>query len=394
MQPHSLYLHIPFCKHRCGYCDFNTYAGMDDLIPAYANALQAEIRAFADASGQRIPIHTIYFGGGTPSLMPAKYITAILESIDQRFELLPDSEITLEVNPGTVDLNYFRDLHKSGVNRISMGVQSANPEELRLLERQHGYADAIHAVKYARQAGFDNLSVDLIFGLPYQKLSTWQHSLELALALNPEHISLYALTIEHGTPLGHWVSRGLLPVPNPDTAADMYEWTMQHLEGHGFNHYEISNWARRSEEGAEFSSRHNLQYWRNLPYIGFGAGAHGYIDGMRIANVLAPTAYIERCTNGKPTKFPRTPASVNVKPIDTRTEMGETLMMGLRLIQEGVSNSVFQARFGKPLTDVYREEIEELGNLDLLEWAGVENDMLRLTPRGRLLGNQVFVRFI
>lgn len=367
---------------------------MEDLIADYALALQAEIKAFAQAAGEQIPIHTIFFGGGTPSLMPAAELAAILDTVDQHFDVLPGAEISLEANPGTVDLDYFRALHRHGVNRISMGVQSANPNELRMLERQHGYEDAIHAVKWARQAGFENLSVDLIFGLPHQELSTWQHSVELALGLNPQHISLYALTIEHGTPLKNWVDRGLLPLPDSDKAADMYEWTMQHLEGHGFNHYEISNWARRSEEGAEFSSRHNLQYWRNLPYIGFGAGAHGYIDGMRIANVLAPTAYIERCTNGKPTKFPRTPASVNVKPIDTRTEMGETMMMGLRLIQEGVSNSVFQARFGKPLTDVYREEIEELGNLDLLEWAGVENDMLRLTPRGRLLGNQVFVRFI
>ncbi|MCH7664216.1 MAG: radical SAM family heme chaperone HemW, partial [Chloroflexi bacterium] len=231
-----MYLHIPFCKHRCGYCDFNAYAGMDDLIPAYASALQAEIRAFAAGSDRRIPIHTIYFGGGTPSLMPAENIAAILESIEQHFEVLADAEITLEANPGTVDLNYFRDIYQSGVNRISMGVQSANPEELRLLERQHGYADAIQAVKYARLAGFDNLSVDLIFGLPYQKLSTWQHSLELALALNPEHISLYALTIEHGTPLGHWVSRGLLPVPDADTAADMYEWTMRHLDANGYQH--------------------------------------------------------------------------------------------------------------------------------------------------------------
>ena len=394
MQPHSLYLHIPFCKHRCGYCDFNTYAGMDDLIPAYANALQAEIRAFADASGQRIPIHTIYFGGGTPSLMPAKYITAILESIDQRFELLPDSEITLEVNPGTVDLNYFRDLHKSGVNRISMGVQSANPEELRLLERQHGYADAIHAVKYARQAGFDNLSVDLIFGLPYQKLSTWQHSLELALALNPEHISLYALTIEHGTPLGHWVSRGLLPVPNPDTAADMYEWTMGHLDSHGYQHYEVSNWARPSGPGSAFASRHNLQYWRNLDYIGLGAGAHGYVDELRIANVLAPAAYIRRCSKGTAKKFPRTPATVNAKKIDTRTEMGDTMMMGLRLLQEGVSTQSFERRFGQSLEQVYGEEITDLKKLDLLEWAGESDDILRLTQRGRLLGNQVFMRFI
>ena len=393
MQPFSLYLHIPFCKHRCGYCDFNTYAGMDDLIPAYANALQAEIRAFADASGQRIPLHTIYFGGGTPSLMPAGKITAILESIDQRFEVLPDCEITLEANPGTVDLNYFRDLLKSGVNRISMGVQSANPEELRLLERQHGYADAIHAVKYARQAGFDNLSVDLIFGLPYQQLSTWQHSLELALALSPEHISLYALTIEHGTPLGHWVSRGLLPVPNPDIAADMYEWTMENLDVHGYRHYEVSNWARVGQ-GGSFASRHNLQYWRNLDYIGMGAGAHGYVADMRIANVLAPAAYIRRCSKGTAKKFPRSPATVNVKKIDTRTEMGDTMMMGLRLLQEGVSTQSFERRFGQSLEQVYGEEINDLKKLDLLEWAGESDEILRLTPKGRLLGNQVFMRFI
>lgn len=394
MQPHSLYLHIPFCKHRCGYCDFNTYAGMEDLIGDYTLALQAEIKAFAQAAGERIPLHTVFFGGGTPSLLPEADLAAILNTVDQNYDVLPGAEISLEANPGTVDLTYFKSLRQHGINRISMGVQSANPNELRLLERQHGFEDAIQAVKWARQAGFDNLSVDLIFGLPYQELSTWRHSLELALGLNPQHISLYALTIEHGTPLKSWVNRGLLPVPDSDKAADMYEWTMEYLDGRGYEHYEISNWARRTEGGISFSSRHNLQYWRNLPYIGLGAGAHGYMNGLRIANVLAPAAYIERCSNGKQAKFPRTPASLNIKPIDTQTEMGETMMMGMRLIQEGVSSKVFQDRFGRSLHKVYGEEIKDLQDFGLVEWGGVDNEALRLTPKGRLLGNQVFSRFI
>lgn len=387
MKDYSIYLHIPFCTHRCGYCDFNTYAGLEGLIPRYALALRREITLAAQAAGERLPAHTVFFGGGTPSLLPASEMEGILCALHDSFTLVEGAEITLEANPGTLSPEYLRDLHRLGANRLSLGVQSANPRELRLLERQHSYNDVIQAVTWARQAGFDNLNLDLIFGLPEQTLATWQHTLELALGLRPEHFSLYALTLEHGTPFGHWAERGLLPLPDPDLAADMYEWAGERLEADGYVHYEISNWSR----GESLVCRHNLQYWRDLPYIGLGAGAHGYAGGVRTANVLAPAAYIQRCLEGETQAFPRTPATASATPVDRQSEIGEMMMMGLRLTREGVSDAVFRERFGQGLLDLFPRQIERLAQIGLLEWA---SDSLRLTPRGRLLGNQVFMEFV
>ncbi len=391
MEPYSLYLHIPFCTHRCGYCDFNTYAGLDDLIPAYVGALRREIRLLGDAAGERLPAHTIFFGGGTPSLLPPVELERIFNALQQAFDLQPGLEVTLEANPGTVSRDSLRAYRSLGVNRLSLGMQSASPEELRILEREHSVFDVIQAVKAARQAGFEDLNLDLIFGLPGQSLATWQRTLELALGLAPEHLSLYALSVEHGTPLSHWVGRGALPEPDPDLAADMYEWSSERLDQAGFGQYEISNWACRDGVSSLRSCRHNLQYWRNLPYLGLGAGAHGYAGGFRIANALVPAAYIQRLNEGVAQPFPRTPAAASAIAVDRPAEIGETMMMGLRLTQEGVSSAAFLKRFGEPLEDVFPKQIEKLTRQGLLEWAG---ERLRLTPRGRLLGNRVFVEFI
>lgn len=394
MAPYSIYLHIPFCIHRCAYCDFNTYAGIEDQIPGYVDALCREIEQGAVSAGERLPVHTIFFGGGTPSLLTPAQVERILSTLERVFNFQPDIEITLEANPGTVSLPYWKKLHSIGVNRLSLGMQSANTEQLRLLERQHGLFDVLQAVEWARTAGFDSLNLDLIFGIPYQTQEMWQETLERTLLLRPDHLSLYALTLEHGTPMQNWVNRGLLPAPDDDLAADMYEAASQRLMEAGFVQYEISNWARRDEKGKIYACRHNLQYWRNLPYLGFGAGAHGYARGVRTANVLSPAAYIKRCMSGSSQEFPRTPATVEVNPINQQAEIGETMMMGLRLTQEGVSKEVFEARFGRALTSVYNQQIDRLKKLGLLEWAGVDGDILRLTTRGRLLGNQVFMEFI
>ena len=406
MVPYSLYLHIPFCRHRCGYCDFNTYAGIENSIPDYVFALCREIEFVATSAGQRLPVHTIFFGGGTPSLLPVGQLECIFQALHDSFDLLPDIEITLEANPGTLSLAYLSDLVRLGVNRLSLGVQSANPQELLLLERQHSYSDVIQAVTWARQAGFNNLNLDLIFGLPGQALQTWQQTLELALNLCPEHFSLYALTLEHGTPLAHWADRGLIAEPDPDLAADMYEWASERLDTAGYQQVEISNWGRRLPDKPSgervLACRHNMQYWRNLPYLGLGAGAHGYTSGVRTVNVLAPRTYINRLNSGESglnkqqgsLAFPRTPATQTVQVIDRATEIGETMMMGLRLTQAGVSRSEFLQRFGERLEDLFRAEIQDLLQLGLLEWAGSDQDVLRLTPGGRLLGNQVFYRFI
>ncbi len=244
MTLYSIYLHIPFCVHRCGYCDFNTYAGLQNLIPSYVEALCSEARIIHQALGQRLDVQTVFFGGGTPSLLPLHAIERILDTLAQCFSLLPDSEISLEANPGTVSLEYLQGLFASGVNRLSLGMQTANPSELQLLERQHDYLDVIHAVTWARKAGFSNLNLDLIFGLPGQDLPSWQRNLALALQLNPEHLALYALTVEHGTPLGTWTRRGLLSEPDADLAAGMYETASETLDLNGYTQYEISNWAR------------------------------------------------------------------------------------------------------------------------------------------------------
>ena len=395
MTDHALYLHIPFCAHRCAYCDFTTYAGQDDKIPAYVDALIREIELVA--ASKRITAKSIFFGGGTPSLLASNQLASIMDALRTNFDLLADSEISLEANPGTVSAKYLQELYSAGFNRISFGVQSAHPDDLLLLERIHDFLDVIRSVKWARQAGFKNISLDLIFGLPEQSLRRWQNTLKSALDLNPEHLSIYALTIEEGTPFGHWANRGMIPLPNPDLAADMYEWASEFLIKNEYVQYEISNWARKSSPSKEFSPytcEHNLQYWRNLPYLGFGAGAHGYSAKMRYSNVLGVRKYInalKEATTAKGLKFPFSPAMINQEEIDLKTEMNEMLMLGLRLTQEGVSNQVFQARFGKKIEDVFSEEVDKLLKLNLLEWSGED---LRLTPQAYLVGNQVFYHFV
>lgn len=388
-----MYVHIPFCRHRCAYCDFNTYAGKEGRIEAYTDALCLEIRSLARGAHARLPVHTIFFGGGTPSLVPPAGLSRVIETLAQSFDLSHQAEISLEANPGTLSLPYLENLRRIGFNRLSLGMQSAHPDDLRLLERQHDYVDVVQAVKWARQAGFSNLNLDLIFGIPGQSLERWRRTLDLALALRPEHLSLYALTLEHGTPFERWSAHGLVPQADPDLAADMYETAEERLAREGYLHYEISNWAKVIDGLARVCA-HNLQYWHNWPYLGFGAGAHGYAGGYRTANVLGIEAYIRRCHSGDERAFPFSPATVNALPIDRFTEMQETMMVGLRLTEEGVSTHEFRSRFGKDIREVFGKDVEDLLNLGLLEWSGDDHSRLRLTTRGRLLGNQVFMRFV
>jgi len=282
-------------------------------------------------------------------------------------------------------------MHAMGVNRLSLGMQSAHPGELRLLERQHSFQEVDLAMQWARKAGFENINLDLIFGLPHQRLMDWQDSVKLALSLMPQHLSLYNLTLEHGTPLESLVGRGILPHPDPDIGADMFLWAMEYLGSEGWRHYEISNWAREGVNGQSFTCAHNMQYWRNYPYIGLGAGAHGFVGGYRVADVLSPAAYIERCFEGAPGGFPRTPATVSAIQVDEYLEMQETMMMGLRLLDEGVSSTAFARRFGKRLEEIFLKEVSKLHGLDLIE---KKEDRWLLTAKGRMLGNQVFLEFV
>jgi oxygen-independent coproporphyrinogen-3 oxidase len=392
MENHSIYVHIPFCRRRCGYCDFNTFAGLDHLIEPYIRTVLKEIEWYG--SRAEIPVHTVYFGGGTPSLLAPELVDNLMSAIRENFDLLPESEVTMEANPGTVDAGNLRGYLGAGINRLSLGVQSAVPEELRLLDRLHGYPEAVEAVKLARQAGFENLSFDLIYGLPDQQVADWEVSLEAVLELEPEHLSLYALTVEEGTPLASRVAQGIVTEPDPDAAADIYEWTIERLESLGWVQYEISNWVSQDMPGIGLLSRHNLQYWLNQPYFGIGAGAHGFVFGSRYENVSFPASYIRAFSGGGDEGQPFSKAVVSREEIDHFTEMQETMMMGLRLVQAGVSRSRFHERFGEDFSDVFAEEIKELLEKDLVEWVGEGGQSLRLTRRARLLGNQVFRYFV
>ncbi len=401
--PLSLYFHIPFCTHRCAYCDFNTYAGQEDAIPAYVDALCAEINFIGTAAksySYTNKVHTIFFGGGTPSLLSPKQFEIIFKAIRANFSLTEDAEISIEANPGTVSLDSLQALRRIGINRISFGVQSANTEELHMLERAHNFFQVIDAVSFARKAGFDDLNLDLIYGLPEQTLRTWQTTLQRIVDLNPEHISAYALTLEHGTPFGKWSSRGILPLPDPDLAAEMYEYAEEFLAGHGFVQYEISNWAKNGQRS--YACRHNLQYWRGLPYLAFGAGAHGYANGYRYSNALRIKTYIDRLTDldsrSPELHFPLSPATVNQHTQNPQDEMSEYMMTNFRLVHAGVSESDFRLRFGSALLDVYPVEIAELLKNGLIEKINMseskDSDIFRLSKRGRLLGNQVFMQFV
>lgn len=395
----SLYIHVPFCRVRCRYCDFNTYAGLQHLTAAYVTCLAREIAEAPALLGDpaRIPVSTVYIGGGTPTVLTSEQLERVLDSVRGTFALAPDAEVTLEANPGTVDLGSLREVRAMGVNRLSLGVQSLDEAALVALGRIHTAAEAQQAYAWARQSGFDNINLDFMYGLPGQDLAAWRRTLGRALALAPDHLSLYALTLEDDTPLGRDVACGDVTLPDDDVVADMYEAAEEILDQRGFVHYEISNWARPGHE-----CRHNLVYWRNGAYLGFGAGAHssqpldrlnrrpGGVDPVpgacwvRWSNVPRPEDYIERCRRG---------VSL-VGSADTLSQedvMAETMFLGLRLVQEGVEGRVFRRRFGRNLGEEYGPTLRELAALGLLE---THKGRLRLTAKGRLLGNEVFQRFL
>lgn len=395
MEPTSVYLHIPFCHHRCAYCDFNTYAGQESKIPAYVQALCNEITRVTGKVHAKYPIHTIFFGGGTPSLLTVDQMEKILNTLRSAFEFSSELEISLEANPGTTSKEYLSVLRKIGINRLSMGMQSAQPEELKLIQREHDFPDVIHSVEWARLAGFENINLDLLFAIPGQSLDSWRFSLERALELNIEHLSLYSLTVEEGTPLSQWVNRGLLKQTDDDLAADMMEIASERLRSANFEQYEISNWALNNGDGKNYQCQHNLQYWRNQPYFGFGAGAHGCIGGYRIANTRGISEYIHLVEAGveneKP--FPFSPTTVEITELNQTISMQETMMVGLRLTQEGVSREKFLQTYNLDMEDVFGKEIKKLTSQGLLEWIN-RSSSLRLTPRGRYLGNRVFMEFV
>ncbi len=392
----AVYIHIPFCAQRCSYCDFNTYAGLDNLIPAYVQAVCQEI----EMVGQSLPssyskkFHTVYFGGGTPSLLSPEDIQKILIALERNLGFDENVEISLEANPGTLSLEKMKAYVDIGINRLSLGFQSANEHELRLLGRIHTLDDVLKSVEFARLAGLRNLNLDLIYGLPGQSLAEWRHTLQVALSLDVEHLSLYSLTIEEGTSLNAQILQGQLPYPDSDFAADCYELARERLASCGYLHYEISNWAKKRSGEEIYFCRHNLQYWKNREYFGFGAGAHGFVNGFRLVNALHPSTYIEKMILAQSYPFPLSAATVIAHPINREEEMRDTVLLGLRLVEQGVGDLEFAQRFGKTLTQAFPREIHRLLRKRLVEWIETDQRRLRLTRFGQLLGNQAFIEFV
>ena len=290
----GLYVHVPFCLTRCGYCDFNAYAGQSHLGPAYAEALRREADLHAtEWAGVRFV--SVFFGGGTPTTLPAETLGALVEAFRQRFEIAPDAEITSEANPDTVHRRYLERLREAGINRLSIGVQSFDPTVLASLERVHSADSARRAFGEARAAGFDDVNLDFIYGALGETVESWRRTVDEAIALSPEHLSCYALTVEPNTPLGHRVSTGRIPPPDPDLQADLYEAACERLAVAGYDHYEVSNWARPGYE-----CLHNLGYWEGRPYLGLGAGAHSFRDGRRWWNLRLPQRYLDVVAEGRP----------------------------------------------------------------------------------------------
>jgi len=384
----GLYVHIPFCQAKCSYCDFPSYAGLQKLYGDYVEALCREASRCASAWGDS-RFDTIFFGGGTPSVLPPSEIARVLAASRQGLHVQDDAEITIEANPGTVGLGDLIALRQAGVNRLSLGVQSLHDSELRLLGRIHDAGQAVRAYGLARQAGFRNISLDLIFGLPAQHFDSWRETVVRALDLEPEHLSLYALSVEEGTPLARQIAEGLLPPPDDDLAADMYEMAEETLDRAGYEHYEISNWARRGRERGNvqdpptLACKHNIKYWTDQPYLGLGTAAHSY-DGLhRWANTSDPAEYIERMMGDDD-------AVVQIDEIGPSRHMSDWMILGLRLVA-GVTWRAFKARFVIELRAVYGKQIDELAAGGLLT---VDTQGVRLTTRGRLLGNRAFVQFL
>ncbi|MEA4930018.1 MAG: radical SAM family heme chaperone HemW [Anaerolineaceae bacterium] len=388
----GIYLHIPFCRRRCKYCDFITYAGKDELMLAYFESLVSELRYQADHI-QHLPTKadTVFFGGGTPSLMKHEWIGGLIDTIRGSFSLDKNAEVSLEANPGTLSPGYAESLLEAGVNRLSIGVQSFAQRDLTLLGRIHTPAQAVEAVRSVRKAGFANISLDLMFGLPGQSLTDWEENLRQAIALEPDHLSLYSLILEPGTQLFDDVQAGRIQPASDDLSADMFELAVDSLADSGFGHYEISNWARSNA----FEAQHNKVYWENEPYLGVGAGAHSCLNKLRVANVASVEGYIQRMSRLKPEGSEAYPAADETIRLDEYTMQQETMMLGLRLTREGVSAPAFKLRYGVTIQEVFPRELERIIARKLAEWRNFpDGPHLVLTRGGVLLGNQVFQEFV
>ena len=337
MKTVGVYIHVPFCRAKCGYCDFYSFRGTEEEKGQYLEAVMAHLRRSLPGR----PVGSIYIGGGTPSLLGEAALCRILDTVTTTAEVLPHAEITVETNPAAEGADLSA-LAAAGVNRISLGVQSAHARELRALGRRHTNDDILRTVQAITDAGIDNYNLDLMYGIPYQTESTWDQSIDFVLSLSPAHVSAYALKLEEGTPLYHAVSAGNLSLPEEDLTADLYEQLVRRLAGAGIFQYEISNFARPGKE-----SRHNLNYWHCGEYLAFGPAAAGYVDSTRYTYCRDLSRYIDACRAGRPDD-----AACEIEVLDDGAKEQEFVMLSLRL-SAGVSLSEYRKRFGADFNEVY-----------------------------------------
>ena len=384
--PLGFYVHVPFCTVKCSYCDFNSFAGIEDMQSEWLQAALTEVELWAPRLADR-QVSTVFIGGGTPSLLSGESVRLLLDTIRTSVDIAVDAEITLEANPESVEPRRLETYRDAGVNRISMGVQSLDSSELVFLDRIHSAERAESAFAMIRAAGFDNVNLDLIYGLPGQSLETWQSTVEQVLHWNrggPDHLSCYALTVEEGTPLAARVSAGSVIEANPDHVAEIADWTAGRLSSAGFEQYETSNYARNG-----LKCRHNLIYWRNQEYAAIGPGAHGFVDGVRFHVVRSPRVYIDRLrrpgTSSDAGEDLPSPAIAGAERVGEVEHVIDALTSGLRLF-EGVDEDCLPPAYAQ-LRPV-------------LDWAVAnglarrDDGRLRLTPRGHAVANEIFVRLL
>ena len=384
----SLYVHIPFCLRKCRYCDFLSAPQTDIDRERYVKALIREIKTQKDCPAGR-PVDTVFFGGGTPSVLSADQIGRIIDALREVFLILPDAEVSLETNPGTADFEKLSAFKEAGINRLSMGVQSMHDEELHLLGRIHTAEQALEAFKTARAAGFDNINIDLMSALPGQTFDSWADSLRQAVEWRPEHISAYSLIIEPGTPFSALYEAGELPpLPDEETDRKMYHYTREYLAQHGYGRYEISNYALKGRE-----CRHNSGYWTGHPYLGFGIGAASYVNGARFSNIPDFETYIvEMEKAGIPAEIEQAYEKIRteIHSLTEQEKMEEFMFLGLRMTA-GVKTSDFASRFGKSLDEVYGDVIRRHLAQGLLQRTP---EGFCLTERGTDVSNYVMADYL
>ncbi len=385
LMPHAsrlvgLYIHIPFCAARCHYCDFFTFAGIEHLIDDFVLALCNELESIS--SEHNVAIKTIFFGGGTPSILQPSHFEKVFSALHKNFTLIPDAEITVECNPGTLSPDKVKCLKSCGINRISLGVQSFNDEELKFLGRIHTSKEVIENFNLLRRENFSNISMDFIFGFPGHTLDDWNDTLSRAVALQPDHISAYNFILEEETKFYGLHENNKLKLLDEEDESELYEYTMDKLTSYGYNHYEISNFSKPSRE-----CKHNLIYWQNKDYLGAGPSAWSYINGVRWENTRDLRRHIETWKSEVRSQEQEEGKKTEHQLIN---EISDTLIMGLRLTK-GISLSEFQENFGKPLGELHGDTIEKFTRLGLLE---TKNNFLRLTRKGLFLSNEVLCEIV